>query len=64
MSPVRAGMQTAGLIAARAHAGVVRARPVALDETFGTLCSTIAGDARAASPPTPLSRWGARVGTH
>jgi hypothetical protein len=45
-SPVRAGMQTAGLIPAWAHATVVRANPAALDDTFGTLCVTIIRDAR------------------
>ena len=45
-SPVRAGMQTAGLIPAWAHATLVRANPASLDETFGTLCVTIVRDAR------------------
>jgi len=45
-SPVRAGMQTAGLIPAWAHAAVVRANPAALDVTFGTLCVTIVREAR------------------
>jgi hypothetical protein len=45
-SPVRAGMQTAGLIPAWAHAAVVRANPAALDDTFGSLCVTIVRDAR------------------
>ena len=45
-SPVRAGMQTAGLIPAWAHAAVVRANPAALDDTFGTLCVTIVREAR------------------
>ena len=45
-SPVRAGMQTAGLIPAWAHATAVRGNPAALDETFGTLCITIVRDAR------------------
>lgn len=45
-SPVRAGMQTAGLIPAWAHAVAVRSNPAALDETFGTLCVTIIRDAR------------------
>ena len=45
-SPVRAGMQTAGLIPAWAHAAVVRSNPAALDDTFGTLCVTIVRDAR------------------
>ena len=45
-SPVRAGMQTAGLLPAWAHAAVVRANPAALDDTFGTLCVTIVREAR------------------
>jgi hypothetical protein len=45
-SPVRVGMQTAGLIPAWAHAAVVRANPAALDDTFGTLCVTIVREAR------------------
>jgi hypothetical protein len=45
-SPVRVGMQTAGLIPAWAHAAVVRANPSALDDTFGTLCVTIVREAR------------------
>jgi hypothetical protein len=45
-SPVRIGMQTAGLIPAWAHAAVVRANPASLDDAFGTLCVTIVRDAR------------------
>jgi hypothetical protein len=45
-SPVRAGMQTAGLLPAWAHAAVVRSNPSSLDDTFGTLCVTIVRDAR------------------
>ena len=45
-SPVRVGMQTAGLIPAWAHAAVVRANPASLDDTFGTLCVTIVREAR------------------
>ena len=45
-SPVRVGMQTAGLLPAWAHAAAVRANPAALDETFGTLCVTIVREAR------------------
>ena len=45
-SPVRLGMQTAGLIPAWAHAAVVRANPAALDDAFGTLCVTIVREAR------------------
>lgn len=45
-SPVRAGMQTSGLLPAWAHATVVRANPAALDDAFGTLCVTIVRDAR------------------
>jgi hypothetical protein len=45
-SPVRVGMQAAGLIPAWAHAAVVRANPASLDDTFGTLCVTIVREAR------------------
>jgi hypothetical protein len=45
-SPVRVGMQTAGLIPAWAHAAVVRANPASLDDAFGTLCVTIVRGAR------------------
>jgi hypothetical protein len=45
-SPVRVGMQTAGLLPAWAHAAVVRGNPASLDDTFGTLCVTIVRDAR------------------
>ena len=45
-SPVRAGMQTAGLLPAWAHAAVVRSNPAGLDDTFGTLCLTIVREAR------------------
>ena len=45
-SPVRVGMQTAGLIPAWAHAAVVRANPASLDDIFGTLCVTIVRQAR------------------
>lgn len=45
-SPVRQGMQTAGLLPAWAHATAVRANPASLDDTFGTLCITIVRDAR------------------
>jgi hypothetical protein len=45
-SPVRMGMQTAGLIPAWAHAAVVRANPASLDDAFGTLCVTIVREAR------------------
>lgn len=45
-SPVRAGMQTAGLIPAWAHAAVVRSNPASLDDAFGHLCVTIVRDAR------------------
>ena len=45
-SPVRIGMQTAGLIPAWAHAAVVRANPASLDDAFGTLCVTIVREAR------------------
>jgi hypothetical protein len=45
-SPVRQGMQTAGLLPAWAHQTVVHADPASLDATFGTLCVTIVRDAR------------------
>jgi hypothetical protein len=45
-SPLRAGMQTAGLLPAWAHSVVVRSNPAALDDTFGSLCITIIRDAR------------------
>ena len=45
-SPVRIGMQTAGLLPAWAHAAVVRANPRSLDDTFGTLCVTIVREGR------------------
>ena len=50
-SPVRAGMQTAGLIPAWAHAAVVRSNPASLDDAFGTLCVTIVRDARVFMAP-------------
>ena len=54
-SPVRAGMQTAGLIPAWAHALAVRGDPASLDEAFGTLCVTIIRDARVfVAPMTDL----------
>ena len=45
-SPVRVGMQTAGLLPPWVHATMVRAQPASLDDTFGTLCVTIIRDAR------------------
>ena len=45
-SPLRRGMQTAGLLPAWVHAHTVRSNPAALDETFGTLCVTIIRDAK------------------
>ncbi len=54
-SPLRAGMQTAGLLPAWAHAQAVRADPAALDSTFGTLCITIVRDAKVfVAPMTDL----------
>jgi hypothetical protein len=54
-SPVRIGMQTAGLIPAWAHAAVVRANPASLDDAFGTLCVTIVREARVfVAPMTDL----------
>jgi hypothetical protein len=45
-SPLRRGMQTAGLLPAWVHAHSVRSNPAALDETFGSLCVTIIRDAK------------------
>jgi hypothetical protein len=45
-SPLRAALQTAGLLPPWAHATVVRSNPAALDATFGSLCVTIVRDAR------------------
>ena len=54
-SPVRVGMQAAGLIPPWAHATLVRADPASLDATFGTLCVTIIRDARVfVAPMTDL----------
>ena len=54
-SPVRVGMQTAGLIPAWAHAAVVRANPASLDDAFGTLCVTVVREARVfVAPMTDL----------
>jgi hypothetical protein len=44
-SPLRAGMSTAGLLPAAVHSQVVRSKPAALDETFGSVCITIIRDA-------------------
>ena len=54
-SPVRVGMQTAGLIPPWAHATLVRSDPASLDRAFGTLCVTIIRDARVfVAPMTDL----------
>ena len=54
-SPLRIGMQTAGLLPAWAHATVVRSNPASLDDTFGSLCVTIIRDARVfVAPMTDL----------
>lgn len=54
-SPLRLGMQTAGLLPAWAHAQAVRANPAALDTTFGTLCITIVRHAKVfVAPMTDL----------
>jgi hypothetical protein len=50
-SPVRVGMQTAGLIPSWAHATLVRTNPASLDDTFGTLCITIIREARVFMAP-------------
>jgi hypothetical protein len=54
-SPLRQGMQTAGLLPAWAHAQAVRTNPAALDDTFGSLCITIVRDAKVfVAPMTDL----------
>lgn len=54
-SPLRIGMQTAGLLPPWAHATSVRSNPAALDDTFGSLCVTIIRDARVfVAPMTDL----------
>ena len=54
-SPLRIGMQTAGLLPAWAHATVVRSNPAALDDTFGSLCVTIVREAKVfVAPMTDL----------
>ncbi len=54
-SPLRQGMQTAGLLPAWAHAAAVRANPGALDDTFGSLCITIVKEGKVfVSPMTDL----------
>ncbi|MBA3641878.1 MAG: hypothetical protein M3541_09400 [Acidobacteriota bacterium] len=54
-SPLRIGMQTAGLLPAWAHATVVRANPASLDDTFGSLCVTIIREAKVfVAPMTDL----------
>ena len=54
-SPVRVGMQTAGLLPAWVHATLVRSTPASLDDTFGTLCITIIREARVfVAPMTDL----------
>lgn len=50
-SPVRVGMQTAGMIPAWAHAAIVHANPASLDDAFGTLCVTIVREARVFMAP-------------
>lgn len=45
-SPIRRGMQTAGLLPAWAHIDRIRANPAVLDDAFGTLCITIVRDAQ------------------
>jgi hypothetical protein len=45
-SPIRRGMQTAGLLPAWAHIHSIRANPAVLDNAFGTLCITIVRDAK------------------
>jgi len=54
-SPLRQGMQTAGLLPAWAHAQAIRTNPAALDDTFGSLCITIVRDAKVfVAPMTDL----------
>jgi hypothetical protein len=50
-SPLRRGLQTAGLLPPRVHAYVVRSNPAALDDTFGSLCVTIIRDAKVFMAP-------------
>jgi len=54
-SPLRAGMQTAGLLPAWVHAHAVYSNPAALDDTFGSLCVTLIRDAKVfVAPMTDL----------
>jgi len=54
-SPLRQGMQTAGLLPAWAHAQAVRSNPASLDDAFGSLCVTIVRDAKVfVAPMTDL----------
>jgi hypothetical protein len=54
-SPLRQGMQTAGLLPAWAHAHAIRSNPGSLDDTFGSLCVTIIRDAKVfVAPMTDL----------
>lgn len=54
-SPLRRGMQTAGLLPAFVHARAVRSNPAALDETFGSVCVTIIREAKVfVAPMTDL----------
>jgi hypothetical protein len=50
-SPLRRGLQTAGLLPAWVHAHSVRSNPAALDATFGSLCITIIRDAKVFMAP-------------
>jgi hypothetical protein len=55
MSPLRRGMQTAGLLPPWVHSRAVRSTPAALDDTFGSLCVTIIRDAKVfVAPMTDL----------
>lgn len=54
-SPLRRGMQTAGLLPARIHSQAVYSDPSGLDQTFGSLCITIIRDAKVfVAPMTDL----------
>jgi len=54
-SPLRRGMQTAGLLPPVIHSHAVRSNPAAVDDTFGSLCVTIIRDAKVfVAPMTDL----------
>jgi hypothetical protein len=54
-SPLRQGLQTAGLLPAWVHSQAVRSNPASLDDAFGSLCVTIVRDAKVfVAPMTDL----------